>query len=259
MRNIFRIIFGSRKGRVCPDNEIDPVPVVSHGIIPSCIVNNEPIPKSIEHRCPHCNAPLPEIPQRKKKCPLCGNYIFVRTDPKTRQKVLLTEEGVKQNQIEWEKTTARREWLRQLLIFGIDENYLEMTMQTLANKMGKQPAENDIINEFIHITESRFTDPSKLLIIYYSTARYMNEVGVDCFEMQQRGTRMELLNYKRNGVMRVEIISSNDCCDACGKWCGKKINVNRALELMPIPCKDCTNAVHADKPPFCRCCYAPVI
>lgn len=55
-------------------------------------------------KCPYCNAPLNPVPQRKKKCPSCGKFIFVRTRPSDRQRVLVTEEGAKR--IDEEETAA---------------------------------------------------------------------------------------------------------------------------------------------------------
>ena len=38
--------------------------------------------------CPYCQYEFPETPTRKKKCPNCGNYVYVRKG------ILLTEEQV---------------------------------------------------------------------------------------------------------------------------------------------------------------------
>ena len=45
--------------------------------------------------CPYCNMLLGSMPQRKMKCPSCGQYIFVRTRPSDRQRILVTEHGSK--------------------------------------------------------------------------------------------------------------------------------------------------------------------
>ena len=41
--------------------------------------------------CPYCNTELIKKPGRKKKCPQCGNFIYVRTSPKTNEKILVTD------------------------------------------------------------------------------------------------------------------------------------------------------------------------
>jgi hypothetical protein len=41
--------------------------------------------------CPNCKGALKKAPGSKTKCPLCGLYMFVRTDPQTRKRVVVTE------------------------------------------------------------------------------------------------------------------------------------------------------------------------
>ena len=42
--------------------------------------------------CPYCNFELSKIPETKKKCPNCENFIYVRIHPHTKSKILITEE-----------------------------------------------------------------------------------------------------------------------------------------------------------------------
>lgn len=49
------------------------------------IGNTDPI-------CPYCDHRLEKMPGRKKKCPACGQYMLVRTLPKSRKKVVIREE-----------------------------------------------------------------------------------------------------------------------------------------------------------------------
>ena len=53
--------------------------------------------------CPYCGIRLEKTPQRKKKCPSCGNYIYVRTNLLTNEKMLLTEE--QKNLLDRERST----------------------------------------------------------------------------------------------------------------------------------------------------------
>jgi hypothetical protein len=46
-----------------------------------------------EAKCPNCQGVLKKIPGSKTKCPLCGKFMFIRTDPHTRTRVVVTEEG----------------------------------------------------------------------------------------------------------------------------------------------------------------------
>lgn len=42
--------------------------------------------------CPYCSVTLDPAPRRKKKCPSCGNDIYVRRDPRSQQAVLVRQE-----------------------------------------------------------------------------------------------------------------------------------------------------------------------
>lgn len=41
--------------------------------------------------CPNCQGELKKVPGSKTKCPHCGFYMFVRTDPHTRRRLVVTE------------------------------------------------------------------------------------------------------------------------------------------------------------------------
>lgn len=56
---------------------------------------------NVDSACPYCSTILDRRPKRKKKCPHCGNFIYVRTRPLDRLQVLLTEEQTHQLGSEW--------------------------------------------------------------------------------------------------------------------------------------------------------------
>jgi hypothetical protein len=49
-----------------------------------------------EARCPNCQGALKKVPGSKTKCPLCGKFMLVRTDPHKRNRVVVTEDGAEQ-------------------------------------------------------------------------------------------------------------------------------------------------------------------
>lgn len=53
--------------------------------------------------CPYCNEELAKFPARKTKCKNCGKYMYVRTRPLDRKKVLLKENELELLEEEWEK------------------------------------------------------------------------------------------------------------------------------------------------------------
>ncbi|WP_139172592.1 hypothetical protein [Onishia taeanensis] len=56
--------------------------------------NKEPV-------CPHCSIALDKMPGRKKKCPSCSEFIFVRTCPEERVKVLVREDQIELIEKKW--------------------------------------------------------------------------------------------------------------------------------------------------------------
>lgn len=89
--------------------------------------------------CPYCNTKLEKIPKAKKKCPHCGEYIFSRTRPLDRKKVLIREDQKNDLEKEWEKYHAQKE--EENLIE--DPQYME-SKKELKKQFGKEPSVNDV-------------------------------------------------------------------------------------------------------------------
>lgn len=88
--------------------------------------------------CPHCAKSLDKMPGRKKKCPHCGQYMYVRTRPDDRQRVLVTEEGV--HQIE-------EQWMFEHAMYSdhpVDRGALQAHRSALTRKLGHEPSERDV-------------------------------------------------------------------------------------------------------------------
>ena len=51
--------------------------------------------------CPYCGATLAKRPSRKAKCPHCSTFVYVRTRPLDRQRVLLTESDLPTLEAQW--------------------------------------------------------------------------------------------------------------------------------------------------------------
>ena len=64
--------------------------------------------KLSDKECPHCNNKLEKSPGRKKKCEFCGKFMYVRTRPLDKKRVLVTEEQAKQIDIQWQTISGTR-------------------------------------------------------------------------------------------------------------------------------------------------------
>lgn len=53
--------------------------------------------------CPNCDVQLKKVPGAKTKCPDCGEYMFVRTDPRINARVVVTVGQANVIDLEWAK------------------------------------------------------------------------------------------------------------------------------------------------------------
>jgi len=58
------------------------------------IGNAEPV-------CPYCNYRFDKMPQRKKKCPKCANFVYSRTRPLDNKKVLIKQDQIDELESQW--------------------------------------------------------------------------------------------------------------------------------------------------------------
>ena len=90
-------------------------------------------------KCPYCKKTLDKIPTRKAKCPFCSNYIYSRTRPSDRKKVLVTEKQKEEIEEQWTKYYEIRE----------ESNLMEnpefvSVKKELTKQFGKEPSINDV-------------------------------------------------------------------------------------------------------------------
>jgi tetratricopeptide (TPR) repeat protein len=75
--------------------------------------------------CPYCNRKLEKTPGRKKACPHCGNYIYVRTRPNDFIKILVTKQDA---------DTIQKQWnLLNQTMSNVQVTREEITMDSLLN------------------------------------------------------------------------------------------------------------------------------
>jgi len=195
--------------------------------------------------CPYCNNKLDKIPKRKKKCPHCGNYIYIRN------RKMVTE-----NEAE------KIDFIKYLEMYGISEKYYNQTEKKLTKKFGSKPPVRDIkwsiCNQLISQNPRNF-EAQKM--IYYDMALMLDNEGKNSFHLLEQARRAELLEYQSSGLIKkVKILTAgkDNACSECLKLDGKVFTIEKALKEMPLPNKNCTNKLNS-KNSFCRCSYLSVI
>ena len=53
--------------------------------------------------CPSCDGPLKKVPAAKTKCPICGEFMYVRTDPRTKSRRVLPFKELEEVEDAWAK------------------------------------------------------------------------------------------------------------------------------------------------------------
>ena len=91
------------------------------------------------NKCPYCMKALDKIPTRKSKCPHCGEYMYSRTRPSDRKKVLVTEKQKEEIEEQWTKYYEIQE----------ESNLMEnpefvSAKKELSKQFGKEPSVNDV-------------------------------------------------------------------------------------------------------------------
>jgi hypothetical protein len=89
--------------------------------------------------CPSCGFGLNKIPGAKTKCPHCAAFMYVRTDPETNSRVVVTAERAEEIEDEWSKINGTWEYRQE------EKRRYEATKEQLTkNFKGVVPSDNDV-------------------------------------------------------------------------------------------------------------------
>ena len=199
--------------------------------------------------CPHCGTELSPIPRRKKKCPECGHFVFVRTRSEDGIRLLLTEEQA-----------LFHDYYKRLEHHGIDNKVIYNVRQRLAKQFNIiEPFDGDVIwaalNEKL-MHSMKAGDWNELKLLYHTEADFLRDTDKPFFRVLQESVRAELRGYEERGASAVEVRgtigAAYENCNSCNQVKGKRMSVAQALDSMPIPPPDCANGM-------CRCWYAPIV
>lgn len=141
--------------------------------------------------------------------------------------------------------------------FGLDENSYQEEKRLLSIKFQGEPSTYDIcwslFNKLIPTTE----DNSRLSMIYKFMADLCDMTDRNPFSLLYEEKKFELKNLLDLKIYpRVRIIGDGFRCKASKALHNKTMPTVDALNLMPLPSKDCTNKCMG-KFPKCVCYYEP--
>jgi ssDNA-binding Zn-finger/Zn-ribbon topoisomerase 1 len=85
--------------------------------------------------CPNCKIELEKKTSRKKKCPHCKKYIYSRTRPYDKKKILVTEVQIEIIEEQWAIINGQHD------LFLKEKRRMEKIAEKLRNRSGKEPSQ----------------------------------------------------------------------------------------------------------------------
>ena len=76
-------------------------------------------------------------------------------------------------------------------------------------------------------------------------ALFLDQLGRESFEFQQKARQSRLLGFENEGINKVRIISA-ECCDSCSEYDGRVIELEKALLNLPMPSSLCGATMHSE-------------
>ena len=202
----------------------------------------EPAPRPVKPEpkpapCPYCGFTLEPRPRRKKKCPHCGEPIFVR------QGNLLTQEQAEVG-----------DWLNRVEYLGVTRKDFDRNRQELAKQFGFTPSVNDTIWRVLNSLIVPGRSHQELRFVYQEMADLVWKEGKDPKPYQAEAAKHELLEMKEGfdifENVRVTTTTCNDdlVCPACREFAKRTFTIDEALATLPVP-----NGCQSEE--RCRCTY----
>ncbi len=112
---------------------------------------------------------------------------------------------------------------------------------------GKALEDNDIYLKLYEDLIDKCKDYQELEEVYSNMARFLDQLGRESFEFQQKARQAKLLGFEYEGINKVRIISA-ECCDSCSEYDGRVIELEKALLNLPMPSSLCGATMHSE---FC--------
>lgn len=122
-------------------------------------LGTKPIPQSEmvdenepQVNCPYCNKILKKMPKAKKKCPECGQTIYIKSLPTDRTKRLVREDQVSEIEEQWAQYYRTKKIQEYMKMNNIPQSRYDQIHENLKIKHGAEPSEKDIIIELIDLS-----------------------------------------------------------------------------------------------------------
>jgi len=208
--------------------------------------NTEPV-------CPYCAKPLDKMPGRKTKCPFCANYMYVRTRPADKKRVVVTEQDAAKINEQWmvEHGTVEGPPMVEAIKYAQERGaqiaakyeltpssanrLAQIVSDGVKNKRGIDGLARDIRKEFPDMTTERAR-----LIAHNETAEALSHASLERSN-SMRINGKEWICGPEGAISPV--------CDIC------RANANEGV--IPIGQAFSSGVMHPPQHDGCRCALAP--
>ncbi len=200
--------------------------------------------------CPYCAAELEKVPQRKSKCPICGQPIYVKATPEDRQKRLMTESQAADAEARWERRSIIQHALGIASSLGFDAKSVERDLAAAADV--SKAIENLCLD-----AATNGKDRYVRRLACFQLAIINAAQGSDSFLLFLEQTRVhELAELKDRGIRRVEVRPGDLSKEICRRARARSaMDIDEALRSPPIPNPMCPRGMGKIERGFCICYF----
>jgi hypothetical protein len=181
--------------------------------------------------CPYCSNVLDPAPRKKKQCPSCGSWIYVRHGE------LITETEV-----------HIRDCLLLVQSIGITRDRIEAQLKSAETTV------EDACWNLLETELAQTKDLHRRSSLNFALADLAEPLGKDRKSYQSQAVLDDLNQMKNEGTRRVVLRGANDesVCTACKRRSNRVFDIDELLKTTPLPmlCKTDIG---------CRCVYFPAI
>ena len=102
--------------------------------------------------CPYCHKTLAKMPKAKKKCPECGQIMYIKSLPTDRKKRLIREEQLADIEEQWAHYYRSKKVQEYMRMNNISTSRYDQIYESLKLKHGAEPSDKDVIIELIELS-----------------------------------------------------------------------------------------------------------
>jgi hypothetical protein len=218
----------------------------------------EPLPTA----CPHCGVVLDPPPKASRLCPHCREKLVVRTDPVTKEKLVLTPAGADDFDRKKKAAGVKKKIIGRLGGLGFGEADYERGRTELRDQFsGVEPGPGDVFwrlaNELVMSQEAtqQWLDAARtrgeMAQHLHDEGRNPTTVLRQRFENELRWHAEVTAPGSTSTALPFLDISAHLNCEPCSRDDGRRLGVAEAQQTMPLPHADCADV-------YCRCAYRTV-